>query len=114
MGILASGTLPSGIQLSNVYISFNNESIYVRPNTMNKTIEYTVCYKVFADPSKQGECLIRVPFQVGVPIGEDTGRAFDVVYTHLKSLWPGSIDVIEAVDQTPTSPTSTESPSTLQ
>ena len=94
MGILASGTLPSGVQLSNVYISFNDESIYVRPNDMNQTIEYTVCYKVFADPSKQGGSLCRVPMQVGVPIDEDTKRSYDVIYDHLKTLWPGSTDVI--------------------
>lgn len=94
MGVLATGTLPSGVQLSNVYISFNDESIYVKPNPVNQTIEYTVCYKVWADPSKQGEPLCRVPFQVSVPIQEDTSRAFDVIYNHLKSIWDETADVI--------------------
>ena len=114
MGILASGTLPSGVQLSNVYISLNDESIYVRPNTMNGTIEYTSCYRVFSNPSKAGGCLIRVPFQVGVPVGQDTKKAYDVVYDHLKTLWPGSTDVTETVDPTPTEPVNTEPPSSPQ
>lgn len=122
MGILATGTLPSGVQLSNVYISFSDESIYIRPNEMNGTIEYTICYKVFADPSKQGGYISRVPFQVGVPLEQDTKRAYDVIYEHLKTLWPDSTDFLEKkptylekinemVAQIPTEPESTESPS---
>jgi hypothetical protein len=95
MGILATGTLPSGVQLSNVYISFSDESIYVRPNDINGTIEYTICYKVFASPSKEGGYISRVPFQVAVPLEQDTKRAYDIVYDHLKTLWPDSTDVLE-------------------
>jgi hypothetical protein len=99
MGILASGTLPSGVQLSNVYMCFHDESIYVKSNPALQILEYTVCYKVFADPSKQGDCIVRVPFQLAVPIEKDSERAFDVVYNHLKSLYPGSIDVFEPLTE---------------
>lgn len=119
MGILATGTLPSGVQLSNVYISFSDESIYVRPNDINGTVEYTICYKVFASPSKEGGHICRVPFQVAIPVEEDTKRAYDVIYVHLKSLWPGSTDVLEKkptfvsgmVVPLPIEPVNTESPS---
>lgn len=121
MGILASGNLPCGIQLSNVYISFNDESIYVKPNELNGTIEYTICYKVFADPSRNGGHICRVPFQVGVPVEQDTKRAYEVIYDHLKTLWPDSVDVLEKKPtfldkilsempaQIPTEPENTES-----
>lgn len=118
MGILASGALPCGVQLSNVYISLNDESIYVKPNHMNNTIEYTACYKVFGNQMKQGPS-VRVPFQVSVPVEEDTKRAYDVVYTHLKNVWPENIDIFdtpgsdvsETMVPTPTSPMSNAPPS---
>jgi hypothetical protein len=126
MGILATGALPSGVQLSNVYISFSDESIYVRPNDMNGTIEYTSCYRVFANPSREGGHICRVPFQVAIPVEQDTKRAYDVIYEHLKSLWPNSSDFLEKkptfldtiisgmVVPPPIEPVSTESPSSLQ
>ena len=97
MGIFATGTLPSGVQVSNVYISFNDETIYVRPG-ISGNIEYTTYYKVFADSSKQGDFFIRVPLFLSIPKEQDTKRVFDLIYDHIKTLWPGSTDVIETGD----------------
>jgi hypothetical protein len=92
MGILASGTLPSGVQVSNVYMSFCNETIYVKSNSDFNIFEYTTCYKVFADPTKAGGPAARIPLQFIVPNTAYDQSAFKIAYAHLKTLYPDSVD----------------------
>ena len=92
MGIMASGTLPSGVQVNRVYMSFNNESVYVKSVPERGMYECTVCYKVFSDPTKAGGPAARIPIQIAVPETDFDQSVFKLIYAHHKSLYPQNVD----------------------
>jgi hypothetical protein len=94
MGIIATGTLPSGVQVTRVYMSFNGESVYVKPVMGGRFFECTVCYKVFSDATKAGGAAARIPMQIVVPETDFDQSVFRLLYAHLKSLYPQSVDYL--------------------
>ena len=97
MGILVSeGILPSGIPVSNVYMSFSGEVIYTVPNPAsndgNSAINYTIntSYKVYKDETKQPNSDIRVPFPIQV--NDISVGVYTLLYENLKQIYPLSVD----------------------
>ena len=92
MGIIVTnGTLPSGIPISNVYMSFSGEVIYTVP--ANGQYRINTYYKVYKDESKQPDTNIRIPIvtQTSNIVGRDV---YTILYDELKDLYPGSTDII--------------------
>lgn len=91
MGILViEGTLPSGIQVSNVYMSFSDETISVQSVPTANTFLVSGCYRVFADPSKSAGTNIRLPIQTVLSGTDINGSVYDKLYDKLKSDYPNN------------------------
>lgn len=91
MGILVQeATLPMGLTLSNVYISFAGETIYINPK-MNDMYRVSTTYRVYKDPSKESGTNITAPLSLNVQdISRDT--IYGMLYEELKIIYPDSID----------------------
>ena len=94
MGILVpEANLPMGVTLSNVYMSFSGETIYVSPRG-KEFGEYRIhtWYRVYKDVSKDPDTNIRIPIMVTVP---DISRGvYTLLYEQLKMSYPGSEDIL--------------------
>ena len=115
MGITVPlATLPSGIQLSNVYISFANEPVSIVPASINNfnpltdnNWKYQVnsYYSVFKDrlsaKTTRGSNLIRIP--IGVRLQIYPTNPHQVIYNKLKEIFPSSIDSFEFSQNIPPS-----------
>jgi hypothetical protein len=93
MGILVSdGILPSGIPISNVYMSFSGSLVYVEPKTPDSNL-YTVrafC-KVFKD--QESKCSQPdITFQVVNQVSDISVSVFQSLYETLKQIYPSSVD----------------------
>lgn len=95
MGILASGTLPSGISVSNVYASFSDEIIMTRSIPNANTFAVSACYRVFSDPSKVNGSNIRAPIQVVLSNTQISDSVYSHLYAQLKTIFPDSTDYHE-------------------
>ena len=103
MGILvANGTLPSGVQVSNVYMSFSDETIQVQSIPTANNFVFSTSYRVFADPSKVYGSNIRVPIRVIITQPEALSHPYTFLYQQLKTLYPDNTDWFE--NSTPTEP----------
>jgi hypothetical protein len=92
MGIIVpEANLPMGITVSNVYMSFSGEVIYTVP--ANGQYRVNTYYKVYKDESKQPDTNIRIPIvtQTSNIVGRDV---YTILYEELKTLYPGSTDII--------------------
>lgn len=92
MGIFVpEATLPMGVSLSNVYMSFSSESIYVSSGSGQYNINSY--YKVFKDETKIPDTNIRIPISASVDDikGHDV---YSILYNELKTIYPGSQDII--------------------
>lgn len=93
MGILVTeGTLPSGIQVSNVYMSFAEETVSVQSVPTANTFLVSVCYRVFADPSKSSGTNIRVPMSIVISEQDIDASVYEKLYDKLKTNYPNSSD----------------------
>jgi hypothetical protein len=91
MGILvADGVLPSGIPVSNVYMSFDSEVIYVSPRGADGKYTIQTNYKVFKDDTKQPSSDIRV--QLAIQVNDISVGVFQSLYENLKQIYPDSVD----------------------
>ena len=96
MGIIViEGILPSGIPVSNVYMSFSGEVIYTSPNPMannSNTYNYTInsYYKVYKDETKQPDTNIRIPF--AIQVNDISVGVYTSLYENLKQIYPNSVD----------------------
>jgi hypothetical protein len=98
MGILVSeGILPSGIPVSNVYMSFGSEIVYVSPKNPDDLYTINTYYKVYKDETKALNTDIRIPFSVEV--NDMSVGIFHFLYEKLKGFYPNSTDVIEAAPE---------------
>lgn len=99
MGILVpEAILPMGITLSNVYMSFSGETVYVNPRLPGNVYRINTSYRIYLDPSKEKGTNISIPMTVTVnDIGRDT--IFGILYTELKTIYPGSEDVLDIISQ---------------
>ena len=89
MGILVpEATLPMGITISNVYMSFSGEVIYTCPT--NGQYNVNTHYKVYKDETKQPDTNIRIPLNVQVT--DISVGVYTTLYTALKDVYPGAED----------------------
>jgi hypothetical protein len=91
MGILVpEAALPMGITLSNVYMSFSNETIFIMPKSNEGYYTIQSYYKVYKNETKDPDTNIRIPFFVQV--SDISNGTFQILYERLKELYPGSQD----------------------
>jgi hypothetical protein len=94
MGILVpQATLPSGIVLSNVYMTFTGEVLYV--NKLQSGLYMIRCfYRVYKDyASRTQQPNIRV--EASVNVQDPNNNPFKMLYDALKAQYPGATDVLE-------------------
>ena len=89
MGLLVnSGTLPEGIPVNSVYMSFRDENINISPGGTNQW-NINSHYKVYQGESKSDVSNIRIPIRV---LTKDITRpVYDMLYEQLKCIYPDSI-----------------------
>ena len=91
MGILVSeGVLPSGIPISNVYMSFDTEVIYVSPRSADGRYSIHANYKVFKDDTKQLNSDVRIP--LAIQVNDISIGVYTSLYENLKQIYPESVD----------------------
>jgi hypothetical protein len=93
MGIFVSdGVLPSGIPISNVYMSFSGSIVYIEPKSPdNMYILRTTC-RVFKDQTKTLNSDIN--FIISTSVSDVSTCVFKCLYEKLKTIFPNSEDVI--------------------
>jgi hypothetical protein len=94
MGILVpEATLPSGIYVSNVYMSFSGEVVYVTPRNEDGRYRVNTWYRVYKDDTRQPDTNIRIPMSVTVnDIGER--HVYDILYEELRALYQQSTNIL--------------------
>jgi hypothetical protein len=91
MGILVSDcVLPSGISVSNVYMSFDSEVVYVSPRGSDGIYSINANYKVFKDNTKQPGTNIRV--SLSAQVSDISVGVYTSLYKTLKQIYPDSVD----------------------
>jgi len=97
MGIIVpEATLPSGIRVSNVYMSFSGELVYVYPRNEDGRYTISAHYKVYVDSTKNLGSNIKIP----ISVTEDniTGRdVYSILYENLKKVYIGYLDIENAL-----------------
>ena len=97
MGIFVSeGVLPSGVPISNVYMSFSGSLVYVEPKDPNGLYFMRSTCKAFKDQASKSH-LSDVSFQVAAQVSEVSigGKCvYEWLYDKLKDMFPGSQDAL--------------------
>jgi hypothetical protein len=92
MGIFVSeGVLPSGIPISNVYMSFSGSVVYVEPKDPNDTYVVRCFCKVFKDQESKAP-QPDITFQVVNQVSDISVGVFQSLYENLKQMYPNSVD----------------------
>jgi hypothetical protein len=92
MGIFVpEAVLSSKIAVSNVYMSFDQEIITVM-KCGNGTWRIASNYKIFNDDTKANGTNIKIPIEVNTT--DITSGVYTNLYDELKTLYPGSTDII--------------------
>jgi hypothetical protein len=96
MGIFVSeGVLPSGIPVSNVYMSFSGSIVYIEArNPSDMYIVRSFC-KVFKDQESKLITQPDITFQVVVSVSNVNIGVFTCLYEKLKGMFPASENVID-------------------
>ena len=104
MGILVpEATLPSGFTLTNAYMSFSGEPVYISPTGPNQCQIYSY-YKVWTDDAKSKPSDIRILLTIQ---GADSNvSAYTTLYDALKTVYPGAQDSL--VNYAPPAPPAPE------
>ena len=92
MGItVPQATLPSGVQLNNVYMSFGCNMIQVTPRDSVSNIHaVTGVYSIYSDSTKENGTEIHIPILAET---QDMSQSvYTILYNKLKTLYPGSTD----------------------
>ena len=90
MGIIVTdSTLPSGLPVNNVYMSFGTECITIFPKNPEGLYTIQIHYKVYKDDTKQPNSDVRIPLTVQV---SDISNIFQTLYENLKQIYPNSTD----------------------
>ena len=92
MGILVpEATLPSGIQLSNVYVSFGNNMIQVTPrDSVSNIHSVTGVYSVYTDLTKERGTNINIPFWAET--SDISTGVYTILYEKLKTIYTEGTD----------------------
>lgn len=92
MGIFVSdGVLPSGIPISNVYMSFSGSLVYVEPRYSNDLYTVRAFCKVFRDQDSKSS-QPDITFQVANQVSDISVGVFTCLYEKLKEMFPNNID----------------------
>lgn len=96
MGIFVnSGVMPSGLTLSNVYISFNMEPVIVFPKNSFGLTESNLMvksrYRVYTDPEKSNGSNIQE--EICVETTDIRRPIYDILYEELSIMYPDSINM---------------------
>ena len=92
MGIIIPEViLPSQIKISNVYVSFSDEIIYVFNNN-NGSWRINSHYKFFSDQTKSNGTNIRIPIEI-MTTNIEAG-VYSMLYKKIKEIYPDSVDII--------------------
>jgi len=103
MGIFVpSATLPSGITVSNVYMSFTNEVLYVMQSTNNQYQMTSYCTVFSSREAAKNGNPSSIRFNVTTKVS-NVICGYQALYNELKTRYPGSVDVIEPSQVTPLS-----------
>lgn len=92
MGILVKqGTLPDGFQVSNVYMCFREEVIYI---TRGKKPKYIIdsYYKIYPNNDLKSSYDIRVPIQVHT--NDISQGIYTYLYNEMNKFYPNSINML--------------------
>jgi hypothetical protein len=94
MGILVQEViLPMGVMLSNVYMSFSGEVVYITPRNEDGRYRVNTWYRVYKDETRQPDTNIRIPMSVTVnDIGDRP--VYDILYDELRALYPQSTNIL--------------------
>jgi hypothetical protein len=93
MGILVTdGILPSGIPISNVYMSFSGSVMYVEPKREDTYHVRAIC-KAFKDSSTK-PVNPDITFSVETQVTNIDSGVYSILYAQLKDMFPNSIDVL--------------------
>jgi len=94
MGILVpDATIPMGLTLSNVYMSFTGEQISIYPVLGSNIFIINTNYRIYKDSTKRHETNIRIAIQVET--SNISSGVYVILYDKLKVLYPGSTDVFD-------------------
>jgi hypothetical protein len=89
MGILVSeATLPSGIQVSNVYMSFSDEPVYM--SRLPDGYQVYSYYKVWSNSLRDKPADIRILLTIKSPNADNSVHS--ILYDGLKQLYPNYTD----------------------
>jgi hypothetical protein len=92
MGIFVrQGILPSGLSISNVYISFSGQPVHIFPIENSKYVIAST-YLVFKDKSKSLASETR--YILEFPVTDINQNVYNLLYCELKKIYPNSFDVI--------------------
>lgn len=92
MGVFVSdGVLPSGIPISNVYMSFSGSLVYVEPKNPNDLYTVRAFCKVFKDQESKS-LQPDITFQVVNQVSDISVGVFQSLYETLKQIYPSSLD----------------------
>lgn len=100
MGIFVpEAKIPSGFTLSNVYMSFYQQPMYIFPYGSN-LCKVNASYKIWVNESKTPDTNMKFPLSLNsAPID----NLFPTLYTQLKQMYPGATDVLLENQTSPTS-----------
>ncbi len=98
MGIILTDvyTLNNGIELSNVYISFFEEQLFIQPRNLpdgNKFI-VSACYRLYKDKTAREEIKEAVEKSTIMNMADNLAVVYDQLYVALKQKFPSSVDDI--------------------
>ena len=98
MGILvASATLPSGVQVNNVYMSYNRETVHITPLLPSGTgFRVFTHYNVFGGNDQSKVSNIRIIHDFNITESEIEDGIYFHLYDKLKLAYPGAVDKISA------------------
>ena len=104
MGIFVpTATLPSGITVSNVYMTFANEIVYIMQMNASGSYQVTSYCNVFSDrKTARSGTPSNIRFNVTTK-GSNVVCGYQALYNELKTRYPDALDVIEPRQMTPMS-----------
>jgi hypothetical protein len=93
MGLLVNnGTLPGGIEVSNIYMTFSDFPVYIMPKGKGQ-YDIRGFYSVY--PSESAPRTTRdTSIELTAPVTDVSGSLHSMLYAQLKSLYPDSTNML--------------------
>jgi hypothetical protein len=94
MGIqVPNCTLPNGIEVSNVFMSFTGQTVTVQKDISGNAYSIVSNYRVYKDSTKTGPNIIVCPIMIE-GISNVSSSPYTYLYDSLKQTYQGSVDQI--------------------